>query len=129
MSIATNLHDAIAAVCPIIGVSIGVLADKTTWSIQYAATATAQQRTDAQNALNAFDPNVQTAADIRAAADATELAAAKLDANIQSLINATPTQLLTFVTNNFPSMTTAGERNVMARVLAILAVAVRPTVR
>jgi hypothetical protein len=55
---ARPLHDAIVAVCPILGVSVGDPANKATWTIQYDPAATAQQRTNAQAAITAFDPNV-----------------------------------------------------------------------
>lgn len=52
----TNLvHATIAPHAPITGISFGT-DDKNTWVIQFTASATAQQRTDAQGALDAFDP-------------------------------------------------------------------------
>lgn len=67
--------------------------------------------------------------DPRLVADEQEQAAAKLDAQILNLVNATPQQLDTFATNNFPSLATAGEKARMGTILKILAVAVRPHVR
>jgi hypothetical protein len=43
------LHQAIAAVCPIDGISIGNPADKATWVIHYQASATSAQQTAAQS--------------------------------------------------------------------------------
>lgn len=57
-SITVRLHEAIASVCPIEGVSIAALVPGHTRpeaSIQYAATATAQQRQAAEALLAAFD--------------------------------------------------------------------------
>lgn len=58
--IAQKLNAAIAAVCPIHGVSIGVssgrVADKATWRIDFKDEATTQQKAAAQAALEAFDP-------------------------------------------------------------------------
>lgn len=53
--IAEKLHEAIAAVCPIDGVSVGRASDKATWRVQYAARATAAERAAADAALAAFD--------------------------------------------------------------------------
>lgn len=50
------------------------------------------------------------------------------DTAIRDLVNATPTQLLNWARNNFPSLTQPEQDN-MARVLYALAVAVRPHVR
>ena len=49
-----KLHEAIAAVCPIQGVSVGNAADKGTWRIDFDPAATQQQKTAAQAALAAF---------------------------------------------------------------------------
>jgi hypothetical protein len=51
------LHDAIASVCPIDGVSVANPTDKSTWRIDYDPSATAAQQQAAQAALKAFDPN------------------------------------------------------------------------
>lgn len=50
-----ELHTKILAVCPIDGVSIGDLKNKTTWQIFYQAVATPQQRMVAQQILTTFD--------------------------------------------------------------------------
>jgi hypothetical protein len=41
---------------PIAGVSIGTLADRATWKVQYDASATAQQKTDGAALVATFDP-------------------------------------------------------------------------
>lgn len=64
---ARRLNDAIAAVCPIDGVSVGVPGDGATVRIFFAAGATANQRTAAAAALAGFDWS-------QAAQDAWELA-------------------------------------------------------
>lgn len=51
----SDLHEAIAAVCPIIGVSIGKTADKSTWRIDFAEHVTPEQMAAAEEALAAFD--------------------------------------------------------------------------
>jgi hypothetical protein len=60
--------------------------------------------------------------------DQDERAAAKIDNAVMVLVNSKPAELQTFAQNNFPSLTVA-ERNRMAIILSILAVAVRPVVR
>jgi hypothetical protein len=62
----SRLHDALAAVCPVAGVSIGDRADRSTWRVSYAPEATAAQIAAAQAVLAAFDPAAPTAADVRA---------------------------------------------------------------
>lgn len=56
---AAALHDAIAAVCPISGVSIVDEADKTTWRIDFAAEATDAQKQSAAGVIAKFDPNAK----------------------------------------------------------------------
>lgn len=55
-NLATMLHEAVAAVCPIEGVSIGDPDDKNTWSITYSPGATQAQKDAADAVLAAFDP-------------------------------------------------------------------------
>lgn len=50
-----RLHLAIAAVCPIVGVSVGTWGQANTVRIDFDAGATAQQQGAAQTALQAFD--------------------------------------------------------------------------
>jgi hypothetical protein len=51
------LHDAIAAVCPIDGISISDVGDKSKWRIDFSAGATAQQKDAAAQVVAGFDPN------------------------------------------------------------------------
>ena len=51
---AIRLKDTLLAVCPIVDVSIGNLADKSTWTFD-APTATDPQKAAAQSVINAFD--------------------------------------------------------------------------
>lgn len=57
--ITQRLDAAIKEVCPINGVSIGRPDDKATWRIDFAQSATAQQRADAAAVVEAFDPNAE----------------------------------------------------------------------
>lgn len=52
---AVDVHAAVAAVCPIHGVSIGRWEDKSTWRIHFKEDATAEQRQAAKEVLQAFD--------------------------------------------------------------------------
>src|SRR5690606_25589695 len=53
--IAVKIHEAVAAVCPIVGVSVGTPNDKSTWRIHYAPDATDEQRAAAIAVVEAFD--------------------------------------------------------------------------
>lgn len=56
-NIALELHNAVAAVCPIDGVSIGDFADRSTWYIDFneANPPSAEQKYMAQKVLAEFD--------------------------------------------------------------------------
>lgn len=56
MSLAAKLHDAIEAVCPIDGVSIGRSDDASSWRIAFRPEATKEQKDAALAVLAAFDP-------------------------------------------------------------------------
>ncbi len=59
-----QLHDAIAAVCPIDGISTGVWTDKTTWRVDYQASATDAQKQAAQTVVTNFDINTADIPDV-----------------------------------------------------------------
>jgi hypothetical protein len=54
--IASALDAAVKAVCPIYGVSVGIVSDKATWRIDFRPEATTQQRAAAQAVVTSFDP-------------------------------------------------------------------------
>lgn len=56
----SDLHDRLSALAPIVGVSVGNPADKTTWRIDFAETATAAQQQAAQTFLASYNPNGPT---------------------------------------------------------------------
>lgn len=60
---------------PILGVSIGVIADRATWVVQYADTATAAQQTSGETIRATFDAN------------APAVVAAQVDRDAQSVEN------------------------------------------
>ena len=64
---AGQLHSAIAAVCPIDGVSIGRKNDKSTWRIDFRPEATDAQKAAARAALDAFDVAAEAARALAAA--------------------------------------------------------------
>ena len=73
MKSALLLHDAIAAVCPIVGVSIGDPADQKIWRIVFEDTANQSQRSDAATIMAAwsFEPSLaEVKAEIKARVDA-----------------------------------------------------------
>ncbi len=59
---AARLHAAIAAVCPIHGVTIGRRDDRSTWVVHFADVATDEQKLSAQAVIAAMDFPTQTAA-------------------------------------------------------------------
>lgn len=59
-----ELDKALKAVCPILGVSIGRVNDKSTWRIDFTDEATSEQRAAAQAVVDAFDVNGAEAAAI-----------------------------------------------------------------
>jgi len=77
---AADLHSAIAAVCPIHGVSIGRKDDKATWRIDFTEAATDAEKAAAQAALAGFDVAVA-----QAAARAKRERAAAVDAAMRAL--------------------------------------------
>ena len=54
-----TLTDRLRAVCPIVGVSIGTWADRTTWRVDYKLGATDTQRNAAQTILAVFNPSTE----------------------------------------------------------------------
>ena len=105
---AGKLHEAIAKVCPITGVSIGNVNDKATWRIDFAPGSTAQQQTTAMGVLQGFDV---------AAADAAEKAkedrrvaisnAARADQVIDKLRTASLQEIVDYVNTNVTDLASA----------------------
>jgi hypothetical protein len=85
------LHDSIAAVCPIVGVAVGDPANKATWRIDFAPSATASQQTAAQNVVASFDPN---------ALSPTAQIAALLTAGLQITSTSTPARSGTYAVDD-----------------------------
>ena len=52
-----KLYNAIAAVCPVVGLSIGDRNNRATWRIDFAPEATQQQKDAAAAVIASFDPN------------------------------------------------------------------------
>lgn len=109
-----KLTAALSAVAPINGFSIGLPSDRSTWLVDFHPSATAGQRTAAQNVINTFDI---TAEDTRLAALATDLITIKA-----LLISATPAQINTYVDNQVPELSAAA-RTLLKKILGLLATA------
>lgn len=101
---ANNLDDAIRAVCPIHGVSIGRQNDKTTWRIDFTLDAAPEQRVAAQAVVDAFDA-VAVAAAIESQRLAKEalVSTAKLNTTFENL--RTEAEISAFVLRIFPAFT------------------------
>ena len=91
MTYEAKLDQAIKAVCPIDGVSIGRKDDKLTWRIDFKPEATAQQLTNAQAVVDAFDVAAAEAPPTADEREADALAALNGEAqriDLQKLIKA-----------------------------------------
>lgn len=64
-----TLHNSIASVCPIDGISIGAFNDKSTWVVHFKAVATDQQKSAATAIIQAFDPHAPTFVEVNAERD------------------------------------------------------------
>lgn len=81
MDLAAAFHRTVAAAgVPLVGVSIGRPADRTTWRIHYAATATAQDVTTGEALIQSFDPTDAAVVARERAEDAKELDEKRLQA-------------------------------------------------
>lgn len=103
-----KLHEQIAAICPIDGVSIGSYSDKTTWRIDFSLSATAQQKAAAMAVIAAFDVNAVDQAEANKAARSAVLRSEVLaDAVIDKLRNATSAQITQYVQSNVTDIASA----------------------
>ena len=66
---AADLHKSIADVCPIHGVSIGVVEDRLTWVVLFSDEASDQQRAFARSIVDAYNIDAPTASQITAERD------------------------------------------------------------
>ncbi len=119
---AERLHSAIAAVCPIFGVSIGDPANKATWIIHFDPVAMPAQRTAAQGVVNSLDNSGAPEA-----AEAVRVAGFRADAGRIDQLNrsktATPAQIRTWVGSNVTTLAQA--RTVLANILILIALDTR----
>lgn len=129
MMVTAKLDAVLRAVCPIDGVSIGRVADKKSWRIDFKPEATADQRTTAQAALDAFDPAaLETQAASRRTSDGDELQMTRADNATLQLLDMTAAQRVAWARNNFPSLTQP-EQTKLGLLLTMVALALRPQVR
>lgn len=63
MKTAADIHNAISQVCPIDGISVGSIADKSTWRVDYSPSATTTQKTAAEDVVRTIDVNVDPVVD------------------------------------------------------------------
>lgn len=115
-----NLHGAVAAVCPIGGVSIGDLNDRSTWRIDFSPDATAPQKAAAQNVLDTFDINAPTSEDVRVKTLNDDAQVIDLIAKLKTMSAA---EVDTFFTNNV--ITAAQAIGVLKAVVKVLAYKLR----
>jgi len=121
---AGKLHEAIAKVCPITGVSIGNVNNKGTWRIDFDQAATQQQKDAAQAALAAFDVAAADAAE-QAIKDRREAVtnAARADAVIDKLRTATLQEIVDYVNTNVTDLQSA--KALMVKLAVGVAYAIR----
>ncbi len=117
MSAASILQTQVIAVCPITGVSVGDVADRTTWRVDYDPSATQPQRDAAANVVATFD--LATAV----TNETQRLAGISADTDLIDMWNrlhsATNTQIKNYVNNN--STADAGTKLILAKILLLLA--------
>lgn len=124
-SVSTFLHERVATVAPIVGVSIGRRDDKATWRIDFAAEATQAERDAAAAVVASFDVAAVESAEQAetAAVDALENDT-RSDALFASLRNATAAEINAFINNAFPVMTVQ-QRAVLKLLLRFTALRLR----
>lgn len=122
----TALHAAIAAVAPINGVSVGLIADKATWRVDFdisatqtqkdaAATIIANYTVDGSGNTTAQNAEIARQTDIRSASDRSVL--------LNQLRIANAAQINTWVDNNVTSL--ADARTVLKAILKVIALDAR----
>lgn len=116
MNIVNDLHEQLAAICPIHGISIGDENDKGTWLIDFQPQATAPQRAAAIQLLAQF--NIQSAQQQIQHSLAREQAAqaeARLATQLRTL---TPQQAVDYIETTVTNLATAKQvLKIMARML------------
>lgn len=132
MTIQQQVDAAVKAVCPIHGISFGLPADKATWRIDFDDAATPEQRQAALGVVAAFDVQAELAAiaalEARKSVDRTEEDQTKLDAQIQSDLNMTPTEVNSTVDTVFSGFT-APQRAFLKRLVRMVLAAARRVLR
>lgn len=117
-----KLHELIAAVCPIQGVSIGDFADKGTWVIHFDPSATAPQRAAADAVVAAFDVAAEDANEASEEAKfESDAAAVKSDNALKALVNMSPSQIDAWAAANITNLAEARSALVkLAKIVSIL---------
>lgn len=105
-----TLHNLIAQVCPITGVSFARPRDKSGWRVQFAPEATVDQKAAAQAVIDGFDLTAyETTVAAKKVRDAALVAELEADSWMDKLRRATPAQLRAFIETNVTNLGTARE--------------------
>ena len=111
------LHNAVAAVAPIVGVQMGSIADRSTWRVDFSPEATVEQRGAAASVLATFDPTAPTP---DAARETQFLGDADRIDIMSRLTSATPAQIKSYVDSSVTNL--ASTKTLLAKVMLVLAV-------
>lgn len=123
-----KLNLAITAVCPINGISIGNILDKSTWRIDFTVGATQNQKNAAQSILDSFDVNASDL--IQTRVDSRQIASKASAKNIPNWAGWTEAQALQWLLDNIGTplttpipanpMTVQQIRIVLVNIVAVL---------
>lgn len=117
-----TLHKSILAACPINGVSIGNVADKSTWRIDFHQSATQDQKINAMLAVAKFDA-ISVVAKEKADADADMSARAELrnESTLKLLQSMSPSQAKAWVNSTVTSFQDSKDLlGIMAAIVCVL---------
>lgn len=118
MEALSRLDQAVSAVAPIDGVSIGDINDRATWVVFFKPEATPGQVVAAQNVINTFDPTSLSVEETRRKNLSTDLTVIELK---NTLLNATPAQINSYVNAQVTDIATA--KTMIKKILLVLALA------
>lgn len=118
-----TIHNLVTAVCPIHGIRLNRITDKSTWEILFDSSATLQQRNLALEAIKNFDISMEMSkeiSDIRALSD--DSFSIKKDPTVTLLAGMTPAQAKDWATANITSFQQAKDLlGTMAALASVIA--------
>lgn len=124
-SVIDILHEQIAAVCPITGISLGDLNNKATWRVDYASSATQAQRDAAAAVVTGFDVgSVQSAQDAEKSALATLTAGSQAHITYMSNKQSTGPQMTSTVDGIFSKLD-PGDKTIVGFLLRVVVTLLR----